>query len=402
MSIAFEHIPHRRQIIDRRALADQLAELCPDSRDSAALRARAAPVLRTALAEGRAEIARRLAASPSRGSEIAASYAFLTDQILRLIYDFTTERLYPISNPSDGERLSLVAVGGYGRGEMALFSDVDIAFVTPWKQTSWCEQVIEAILYQLWDLGLKVGHSSRSLDDAIRMAKADLTIRTALLESRYVWGDEALFDQLDARFRREVVAATTRSFVTEKLAEREQRHQRMGDSRYVVEPNLKEGKGGLRDLHTLFWIGKYVYQVQSTPELVDKGLLRRRGISPLPARREFPVGRALPSPRRRRARRGAADVRRPARGRDAAALCRSPRQDRGRALHAALFPHREAGGGSDPGFSSRISTRPSRRAGAASACRSSSASPRTCGASCSIGAASRCRTKPFSRKTRSA
>ncbi len=273
MSTAFEHIPHRRAIIDRRALADRLAEIAPTNNDAARLRAAAAPLFRDALAEGRAEIAKRLAATPSRGNEAAASYAFLTDQILRLIYDFTTERLYPISNPSAGERLALVAVGGYGRGEMALYSDVDIAFVTPWKQTSWCEQVIEAMLYQLWDLGLKVGHSSRSLDDAIRMAKSDLTIRTALLESRYVWGDESLFDQLNSRFKREVVAGTARTFVTEKLAERDSRHLRMGDSRYVVEPNLKEGKGGLRDLHALFWIGKYAYQVQSVPELVDKGLL---------------------------------------------------------------------------------------------------------------------------------
>ena len=273
MSISFEHIPHRRQIIDRRAVADSIAEIAAAQDNSARLRLAVGQVVRGALAAGRAEIARRLAETPSRGSEIAASYAFLTDQILRLIYDFTTESLYPISNPSEGERIALVAVGGYGRGEMALHSDVDIAFVTPWKQTSWCEQVIEAILYQLWDLGLKVGHSSRSLDDAVRMAKADLTIRTALLESRYVWGDEALFDQLCSRFRREVVASTARAFVTEKLAERDVRHQRMGDSRYVVEPNLKEGKGGLRDLHALFWIGKYVYQVQSTPELVDKGLL---------------------------------------------------------------------------------------------------------------------------------
>ncbi len=163
-------------------------------------------MFRDALALGRQEIARRLLESPSRGNETAASYAFLTDQILRLIFDFTTERLYPNNNPSSGERIVLIAVGGYGRGEMALHSDVDIAFVTPWKQTSWCEQVIEAMLYQLWDLGLKVGHSSRSLDDVVRMAKSDLTIRTALLEGRYVWGDEKLYDLAAERFDREVVA----------------------------------------------------------------------------------------------------------------------------------------------------------------------------------------------------
>ena len=267
----FENLPQRRAIIDRRALADALAAL-PGS-DPAQLRAAAAPLLRTALAASRAEIAHRLAAQPTHGNEIAASYAFLTDQILRLIFDFTTQRLYPNNNPTAGERLALAAVGGYGRGEMALHSDIDIAFLTPWKQTGWAEQVIESILYLLWDLGMKVGHSSRSLDDMIRMAKGDLTIRTALLEARYVWGDQPLYDEASRRFEREVVAGTARGFVAEKLTERNARHERMGDSRYVVEPNLKEGKGGLRDLHALFWIGKYAYNVRDLSELIEKGLL---------------------------------------------------------------------------------------------------------------------------------
>jgi [protein-PII] uridylyltransferase len=269
MATRFDALPQRRAIIDRRVLADALAAL---DGDSGAQRAQATPLLKRALDEGRAEIARRLADNPSRGGEIAASYAFLTDQILRLAFDFTLERLYPNNHPTAGERITLVAVGGYGRGEMALHSDVDIAFITPWKQTAWAEQVIESILYLLWDLGLKVGHSSRSLDDMVRMAKADLTVCTALLEARYVWGDQALYDEAAARFDREVMSGTGRAFIAAKLAERNARHARMGDSRYVVEPNLKEGKGGLRDLHTLFWIGKYVYKVRSVAELVDKGL----------------------------------------------------------------------------------------------------------------------------------
>ena len=275
MATKFDLLPQRRAIIDRRALADVLADLLPGSNNAAALRGGATAILKKALDTGRAEIARRLEEAPTRGSETAAAYAFLTDQILRLIFDFTVERLYPINNPSSAERLTLIAVGGYGRGEMALHSDVDIAFLTPWKQTSWTEQVIESMLYSMWDLGLKVGHSSRSLNEMLRMAKMDLTIRTALLEGRFVWGAEALYDEGAALFARDVVSGTARSFVTEKLAERNERHQRMGDSRYVVEPNLKEGKGGLRDLHTLFWIGKYVHQVPSVADLVDKGLLTK-------------------------------------------------------------------------------------------------------------------------------
>ena len=273
MSSRFDQLPNRRAIIDRRSLADVLGSL--EGRDATALRNASTALLKPALDAGRAEIAARLVEHPHAGREAASGQAFLVDQILRLIFDFTTQRLYPLNNPTASERLTLIAVGGYGRGEMAPFSDVDIAFLTPYKQTGWAEQVIESILYTLWDLGLKDGHSSRSLDEMVRMAKSDLTIRTALLESRYVWGDQSLYDEASARFDAEVVAGTARSFITEKLAERDVRHKRMGDSRYVVEPNLKEGKGGLRDLHTLFWIGKYIHRVQSVADLVERGLLTK-------------------------------------------------------------------------------------------------------------------------------
>jgi [protein-PII] uridylyltransferase len=263
-------VEQRRAIIDRRALADVLAGL---DGDESAMRREATRVLKEALTAGRAEIARRLEEKPYAGSETAASYSYLMDQILRLVHDFTVGRLYPAINPTDAERLLLMAVGGYGRGEMALHSDVDIAFVTPWKSNRWTEQVIESMLYLLWDLGLKVGPSSRSIAETIAEAAADHTIRTALLEARYLWGDEGVFGEVEKRFRDEVVAGKARQFVTEKLDERNARHHRMGDSRYVVEPNVKEGKGGLRDLHTLFWIGKYAYRVHSVAELVDIGLL---------------------------------------------------------------------------------------------------------------------------------
>jgi [protein-PII] uridylyltransferase len=267
--MATRPVPGRRAIIDRRMLADRLAAL---TGNEAKRRAEATSILKEALAEGRAEIARRLEEKPWQGTETASAYAFLADQILRLVHDFVVERLFPLANPTASERLLLIAVGGYGRGEMALYSDVDIAFVTPWKPTGWTEQVIETMLYLLWDLGLKIGYSSRSVDEAIALAASDHTIRTAMLESRYLWGSEALFDEVQARFRKQVVAGKAKLFVVEKLKERDERHQRMGDSRYVVEPNVKEGKGGLRDLHTLFWIGKYAYQLSSVAELVDVGL----------------------------------------------------------------------------------------------------------------------------------
>jgi len=264
MASRSDAIPNRRAIIDRRVLDETLAD---------ADRAEAARRLKAALAEGRAEIARRLDERPYAGTETAAAYAFLTDQIVRLAFDHVTLRLHPLANPTTSERLLLLAVGGYGRGEMALHSDVDLAFVTPWKDTRWTETVTEEILYLLWDLGLKVSQSSRSVDEMMRMSAADQTILTATMEGRYVWGDEAVYDDVHARFWKRVGAAGIRAFAKEKLDEREARHQRMGDSRYVVEPNVKEGKGGLRDLHTLFWIGKYAYRLQNAAGLVDVGLL---------------------------------------------------------------------------------------------------------------------------------
>ena len=265
-------IPHQRAIIERRELAAAISDAVAE-KGAGAARPQVVALLRQALEQGRGEIARRLAEKPSGGIECAAAQAFLVDQLVRLIHDHVIEHVYPAANRSTGERLTVMAVGGYGRGEMAPHSDVDIAFITPGKQTAWCEQVIEAMLYFLWDLALKIGHSSRSLDDTVRMGRSDLTIRTAMLEGRYVWGDQALFDEAARRFWKEVVSGTERAYVTDKLAERNDRHKRLGDSRYVVEPNVKEGKGGLRDLHTLYWIGKYIHHVRSAAELVDVGLL---------------------------------------------------------------------------------------------------------------------------------
>jgi [protein-PII] uridylyltransferase len=264
-------VPHRRAVIDRRRAADAISGALADARPEHR-RAALVPVLRQALEAGRAEIARRMAAAPGRGLELAWTHAFLADQIVRLVFEATTTRLYPLDNPTMAERIALVAVGGYGRGELAPFSDIDLMFLSPVRATPWVEQTVESILYTLWDLGLKVGHSTRTLDEMIRMARSDLSVRTALLEARFLWGDRALAEEARARFRTEIVASSARRFTAEKMAERDARHRRMGDSRYVVEPNIKEGKGGLRDLQTLFWIGRFALDAQDPAELVAKGL----------------------------------------------------------------------------------------------------------------------------------
>ena len=263
-------IPQQRDIIDRRAVHAALDEVAGG--DAAAARGRALETLRQALAAGRAEIRRRFEIE-NAGGPATRALAFLADQLVRVIHDFADRHAYPVANPTAGERLAIVAVGGYGRGELAPHSDIDLLFLHPWKATPRTEQVVEFMLYLLWDLGLKVGHATRSLDECLRLAREDLTIRTALLESRFVWGDDRLYADLKRRFGDEVVAGSSRDFIAAKLAERNERHRRMGDSRYVLEPNIKEGKGGLRDLHTLFWIAKYVHRMGRVEELVDKGVL---------------------------------------------------------------------------------------------------------------------------------
>jgi len=258
-------VDHRRLIIDRRALADGLAAL----RAGKSLDAEAAKILRGALEYGRVEIAKRLSREPGNGRAAAQATAFLHDQLVRLAYDFVADRL--LAEPPAG--LAIVALGGTGRGEMAPFSDLDLMFLTARPPTPGQERAAEAILHLLWDLKLKIGHSVRSVTQLITLAKKDMTIRTAFLEARWLWGDSNAFDLAMARFRKEVVAGSAAEFVAAKLAERDERHVRMGDSRYVVEPNVKDGKGGLRDLHTLYWIGKYVHRVDRPADLVAAGLL---------------------------------------------------------------------------------------------------------------------------------
>ena len=270
-SLPSRRVPGQRAIVSRRELSSTITALAEEHGEKA--RPPILKALQSALEQGRSELERRLLEKPSAGHEITLGYAFLTDQLVRVIYDYVTTHVFPERNRTTAERLAILAVGGYGRAEMAPQSDVDIAFITPMKRAPWCEQVIEAMLYLFWDLGLKVGHSSRTISDTMRMANEDLTIRTALLEGRFVWGDQGIYEELRQRFWAEVARGNEQKFLKQKLEERNERHKRMGDSRYVVEPNVKEGKGGLRDLQTLYWIGKYMHRVESAADLVDVGLL---------------------------------------------------------------------------------------------------------------------------------
>jgi [protein-PII] uridylyltransferase len=227
--------------------------------------------------QARARVLKRLKALKSRargeaqsfletagdGLACAAALASFQDELVKLIYDFSAAHVYRAQNPTAAERMALVATGGYGRGLMAPGSDVDLLFLLPYKQTAWGENIVESVLYFLWDLGYKVGHATRTINQTIKAADDDMTIRTALLDARFLYGEAALFHEMRSRFISHTVHGSQRSFIAAKLAEREQRLRRAGISRYRVEPNVKEGKGGLRDLNMLHWFAVYLNPAKS-------------------------------------------------------------------------------------------------------------------------------------------
>ena len=239
-----------------RVALTQAAEACDGRTDR--LRKAAGPILKEALKTGQAKVLARLEAGVVAGLDLAHEMSAVADEVVTALWDYTTVHVFRARNPTEGERLSLVAVGGYGRGELAPYSDLDLLFLRSWKETPHSESVIEFMLYVLWDLGLKVGWASRSVEESLKIAAEDHTVQTALLEARHVTGDKPLFDEFLARFRAEALKLGPKAFAKAKLDERDTRHAKSGTTRYVVEPNVKEGKGGLRDLNTLFWIARFI------------------------------------------------------------------------------------------------------------------------------------------------
>jgi [protein-PII] uridylyltransferase len=267
------HNIHR--LLDADALRRDLTALAHASSDKASLRKEALALIKSAFLDARTRVKSSVESGALSGLAAARALSALQDATIQVIYDFATKHFYYAQNPTDAERIAVIATGGYGRGELAPGSDIDLLFVRPFKQTPWGESVIEFILYMLWDLGLKVGHATRSLGECVRLSKQDSTIRTAILEARYLWGDEKLYEELRRKFWSEVATGSGQDFVEAKLAERGERHRRQGESRYLVEPNIKEGKGGLRDLQTLYWIGKYLYHVDDAAALVQHNVFTK-------------------------------------------------------------------------------------------------------------------------------
>ncbi len=264
-----------RRIFDAASVNAALDAAYGRADDSKAVRAAAVDVLQAALATGRKAISDAFLADPGNARPTVRSYAWLADQIVTSTLDMAITQLHPNANPTEAERIAVLAVGGYGRMEMVPYSDVDLLFLTPHKITPWAESVIESMLYALWDLHLKVGYASRTVTECIRLGREDYTIRTALLEHRFIGGHQPLEDELRRRLWSELFRNTAAEFIEAKLTERAGRHARQGGQRYMVEPNVKEGKGGLRDLQSLFWIDKYIHEIQDTAELVRMDVFRQ-------------------------------------------------------------------------------------------------------------------------------
>ena len=244
--------------------AIELAALPGD--DTLTLRNAASTLIRTCLAHSRNAAEAKLL-KDGKGTACAEALSLTQDEIIKGLFAFAAQRL----QGANSLKLAIVAVGGYGRGTLAPGSDIDLLFILPGQTSPAVNAVVEFILYALWDARLKVGHATRQVDDCIRLAKTDNTILTSILEARFICGELSLFDNLSRRFKSEIVATGAKKFVAEKLAERDARHAKSGQSRYAVEPDLKDGKGGLRDLHTLFWIAKFLFNANSPDELAEKG-----------------------------------------------------------------------------------------------------------------------------------
>lgn len=194
------------------------------------------------------EALRELHLSGSTGREICTSYTALVDSLLKALFLFKSEEI------GCSDNMALVALGGYGRGELNIRSDIDLMLLHKGRITKGIEDLTQQLLYILWDTGLDLGFSIRSVAESIQLAKDDLKTMTALLDARFIFGDQGLYDSLHRNIRKHLFnSSSVQSFINDKIEETRQRHARFGGSVYILEPNVKEGEGGLRDLHTAMW-----------------------------------------------------------------------------------------------------------------------------------------------------
>jgi [protein-PII] uridylyltransferase len=242
-------------------------------------------IARAYLDSVRDELAERhFAGAP--GTEVVREYTAAIDDLMRALFryaDAEHSRRFPKLN----QKICVVARGGYGRAEMNPYSDVDLLFLHDYKRGPYAEIVTEIMLHALWDAGLTVGHGIRNARESIRLASEDLKEKTAILDARYLTGDESVWSDLASLLVSEVLNRNQQKFFQAKLAETRERHARYGDSIYLLEPQLKEGEGGLRDLHTALWLAKVKYKVHSLEELVQRAIITAAEQSEVLEARDF-------------------------------------------------------------------------------------------------------------------
>lgn len=203
------------------------------------------------------------------GSTVTRAYTDLIDELLRALYKTVSQ----VRSETAGQGTALIALGGYGRGELNIRSDVDLMLLYKKSITPEIESLVQAILYILWDTGLVVGFSIRSIAESIALAESDLKTRTSMLDTRLILGDEPLYNTFRARARRGLFSKKSlKGFVDEKLEESRSRQAKYGGSVYILEPNVKDGEGGLRDLHTAGWLVKAT-STDGSYDPVGRGIL---------------------------------------------------------------------------------------------------------------------------------
>ncbi|GAB7027189.1 [protein-PII] uridylyltransferase [Geotalea toluenoxydans] len=205
------------------------------------------------------------------GEWVVKAITAMTDTLIRKLFLSITKWLDNYKHAR--EQLTLIAVGGYGRGELNPYSDIDLMFLHGGKDSQRIEDIAQKLLYFLWDMRLDVGYSVRTLNDCIEMSNADTTVKTAMLDGRFIIGSRLLFQAFQKTMLTQILAKRSDAFIREKLDELKKRRDKYGSSIYILEPNIKEGEGCLRDLHTAIWVAKIKYKIDDPRELIVKGVL---------------------------------------------------------------------------------------------------------------------------------
>ena len=220
------------------------------------------------------------------GLEVAAAWSTVMDHLVRHLFGVISAE-YSHQFPASNRRVALIAQGGYGRGELNPQSDIDLLFLYVWKVSPFVESVTEKLLYTLWDAGLQVGHATRSVAECVRLAESDMKVRTSLLDARFLCGDFPLYEEFDKKVESRLVKNGVKRFIREKLEETRLRHEQFGGSVYLLEPDVKEGEGGLRDLQTARWVARAGLKVKDLDALSLNGIVGAADIAQLKESQDF-------------------------------------------------------------------------------------------------------------------